>query len=85
MTPGAADRERLELLHAVTHPCHLCERVTNHWADICDRCNVAIMELADRIGEPSDRRGEHFHGCPTPVGRPFDCDWCQERYRGMSE
>jgi hypothetical protein len=54
MTP---DRERLELLHAVTNPCELCERVTNHWADICDRCNVAIMELADRIGEPSDRRG----------------------------
>ena len=24
----------------------------------------------------------HFHGCPTPQGRPFDCDYCQERARG---
>jgi hypothetical protein len=28
---------------------------------------------------------EHFHGCPDPTGRPFDCDWCQDRARGMSE
>lgn len=26
----------------------------------------------------------HFHGCPTPTGRPFDCDYCQDRARSMS-
>lgn len=26
---------------------------------------------------------EHFHGCPDPTGRPFDCDYCQERAASM--
>jgi hypothetical protein len=27
---------------------------------------------------------EHFHGCPTPSGRPFDCDYCQQRSASMA-
>lgn len=29
--------------------------------------------------------GQHFHGCPTPHGRPFDCDYCQERAASMGQ
>ncbi len=33
-------------------PCALCGRPVNHWADLCDACNLAILELADSIGDP---------------------------------
>jgi len=54
-------RPELELVHHVAGqleleadgpPCHLCSRPTNHWSDLCDRCNVRIAELAEWIGEP---------------------------------
>lgn len=43
-------------LEADGPPCELCSRPTNRWSDLCDTCNVGIMELADFIGEPKDLR-----------------------------
>lgn len=57
-----------------------------------DRPEVAeiLHAAADRLAmydiDDDDPVGsEHFHGCPTPTGRPFDCDWCQQRAAGMAE
>lgn len=43
-------------LDIVGPPCDLCGRPRRLFSDLCDRCAVAIAELADRIGEPRDLR-----------------------------
>lgn len=41
------------------------------------------LYLAANDARNLETHGSHFHGCPTPMGRPFDCDYCQERARSM--
>lgn len=42
-------------------------------------------ELAAYDDEDDQGSAQHFHGCPTPTGRPFDCDYCQKRAASMGD
>ena len=60
----------------------------SHAAVLSDRGIVAIArEIRDAAHELHrvilQVEGDHFHGCPTPTGRPFDCDYCQDRAANM--
>lgn len=46
----------------------------------CGRCPTCTGVTSQAALEPAG----HFHGCPEPVGRPFDCPFCQDRAASMS-
>ena len=60
----------------------------------CPECGAEWPEFYSPVGSPEtlcdscgwsseEGKGSHFQGCPSPFGRPFDCDYCQERARAM--
>jgi hypothetical protein len=53
----------------------------------CDEWLAARDPLAPSDWPEPSVTAEHFHGCPEAAAglMPFDCDWCQDRARGMAE
>lgn len=97
--PGSPERARLDALDTAARarceahqaasptriPCAACTQQAAKSAWIADR--VSEIQTAVDAAWPIPtvfEAAEHFHGCPDPTGRPFDCDWCQDRARGMS-
>jgi hypothetical protein len=74
--PGSPERTRLERLAAGDTSVLEGGRI--------EAADVTGGRIDWPVPTPAEA-AEHFHGCPTPEGRPFDCDWCQDRAAGMAQ
>lgn len=71
----AKDAEKAERAAALTAKRAIDHGLGKHTAKPIKAC---------RDCTPEDPEDQHFHGCPTPVGPPFECDYCQDRSASMA-